>query len=176
MFNRCSAYLIAVFFLSIHCTVAVAGSIYDVPTTWVDDQNQQVTLADWKGSPVFITMAYSTCRKTCFLSLKKLEEFQAVMDEKKQSVEIIIVSYDPKNDTPKTWSAYRKQHGINRKNWHFLTGNEVSTKRLSRMLGLADYWSYDGHILHDFKISIVDGLGNITKQVDWHDLNSSNLL
>jgi protein SCO1/2 len=133
---------------------AMAGdsSLYNAKIKWTDDNGQSVTLDQWKGKPVFITMAYSTCRKICSVTLKKLEEFQALLDHEKREAEIVVVSFDPKNDTPPVWTEYRKQHGLQRKNWHFLTGTDRDTQRFSRLLGLGDFWSYDGHILHDFRI------------------------
>jgi protein SCO1/2 len=147
------------------------ASLYNARIKWTEDNGQTVTLDQWKGKPVFITMAYSSCRKICSVTLKKLEEFQALLDEKKQTAEIVVVSYDPKNDTPQVWSEYRHQHGLNRKNWHFLTGTERDTQRFARLLGLGEFWSYDGHILHDFRISILDPYGAIERQVEWQDLS-----
>jgi protein SCO1 len=151
------------------------NSLYNLAARWTDDSGKSVSLNEWKGKPVIITMAYSTCRKTCSITLRKLEVLQAALDRNKQDAEIVIVSYDPKNDTPRTWSEYRKQRGLQRNNWHFLTGDRQGTTSLSRMLGLADFWSYDGHILHDFKISVLNRSGVIEKQIGWQDLNVNNV-
>lgn len=151
------------------------ASLFDLNSKWTEDSGAQVSMERWKGKPILITMAYSTCRKTCYLSLKKLEQFQSELDQKKLDAEIVIVSYDPKNDTPETWAEYRNTRSLHRKNWHFLTGNEQGTKQLSRFLGLADFWSYGGHILHDFKIAVVDADGVITKQVDWKSLQVGSI-
>jgi protein SCO1 len=157
--------------LSTQAAEFAPDSLYSVPMRWIEDSGRAVSLADWQGNTVLITMAYSTCRKTCSVTLRKLEELQAVLDRKNQRAEFIIVSYDPKNDTPQTWAAYRKQHGLARANWHFLTGNQENTKKLASMLGLGSYWSYEEHILHDFGISILNGAGGITKQIGWRSMS-----
>jgi protein SCO1/2 len=152
------------------------GSLYGSAMQWTEDSGKVVSLDQWKGRTVIISMAYSTCRRTCSATFKKLEELQAALDLRKQEAEIVLVSYDPKNDTPETWAQYRRQRGLNRKNWHFLSGSERDTKQLSRLLGLADFWSYDGHVLHDFKISILNPVGVIIKQLAWQDLNIRDIL
>ena len=158
--------------------VAWAGdaSLYDLPLKWTDDHGQTVGMEQWRGKAVLMSMGYTSCRKTCSVTLKKLEEFQAVLDQKKQDVEVVIVSFDPRNDTPESWAAYRKQHGLNRGNWHFLSGSERDTRRLSQFLGLSDFWSLEGHILHDFKISVLGKSGQIAQQIDWQDLKKPDLL
>ncbi len=151
------------------------GSLYNLPVTWTDDAGKSVSLAQWKGKLVIITMAYSACPRMCAVTLKKLEEFQAALDRKNQAAEIVIVSYDPKNDTPQKWSQYRKQRKLQRANWHFLTGDRPGTIALAGMLGLSNFWSEEGHIFHDFKISVLNAAGVIEKQIGWKDLNTKNV-
>ncbi|MET3133983.1 protein SCO1/2 [Oxalobacteraceae bacterium GrIS 1.11] len=146
-------------------------SLYAQATHWTDDSGKTVTLDQWRGRPVLMTMAYSTCRRTCSLTLKQLEILQTGADRAGRAIDIVVVSYDPKNDTPVSWASYRRARGLSRTNWHFLTGGEGDTKRLSHWLGLADFWSLEDHIMHDFKISVLDADGNIVRQLGWQDLN-----
>ncbi len=154
---------------------AAGTSLYAPAMHWTEDTGQVVSLDQWRGKLVLITMAYSTCRRTCTVTLKKLEQLQLDLDKQKRPVEIVIVSYDPKNDTPQTWAQYRQERHLNRANWHFLTGNEKDTKQLSHLLGLADFWSYDGHVLHDFKITILNPGGEATRHIGWEDLHVRNI-
>lgn len=143
--------------------------------SWTGDDGQAIKLENLKGHPVLITMAYSTCRKTCTVTLRQLEEFQLEADAQRKDVEIVVVSYDPKNDTPETWANYRKQRRLNRNNWHFLTGKEADTRRLAQWLGLGDYWSLGTHVLHDFKISLLDTNGTMIKQIGWQELHVKDI-
>lgn len=155
---------------------AGSASLYDLPMKWTDDTGKTLSMDQWRGKTVIISMGYTSCRKTCPVTLTQLEAFQTVVDQRKQDVEFVIVSYDPRNDTPESWARYRKQRGLNRPNWHFLSGSEKDTKRLSQFLGLADFWSIEDHVLHDFKISILGKTGAIVRQVQWQDLKRSDLL
>lgn len=134
----------------------------------MDDSGKTVFLSNWKGKNVVMSMAYSTCKKFCPLTIRQLLAIQKRYDEQKIDAEFIVISYDPSNDTPQSWEEYRKLHNITRSNWHFLTGNQESTKIVSQLLGM-DYWLYDEHVMHNFKIVRLNALGEIDKTLDWND-------
>lgn len=167
-----SLVLLISFSLSQHGIAASAESvslspIYQMTATWTDDSGKAVSIANWKGKTVVMSMAYSTCRKFCPLTLARLLEIQKLYDSRKIDAEFIIISYDPINDTWQNWAEYRKTHGLFRNNWHFLTGYQESTKIVSQLLGM-DYWLYDEHVMHDFKIVRLNARGDIDKTLDWN--------
>ena len=45
-------------------------------------------------------------------------------------IDFMIVSLDPKNDTPEAWQQYRISREVDRSNWHLLTGSEATTKAI----------------------------------------------
>ncbi len=147
--------------------------LYQLPVTWTDDKGKTVSLANWKGKTVVMSMAYSTCRKFCPLTLARLLEIQKLYDSRKVDAEFVIISYDPINDTWQNWAEYRKAHDLYRDNWHFLTGNQESTKIVSQVLGM-DYWFYDEHVMHNFKIVRLNGRGDIDKTLDWNSQDELN--
>ncbi|HEY7643008.1 MAG TPA: SCO family protein [Steroidobacteraceae bacterium] len=147
--------------------VAEARSLYAEPWKWIDDSGEQVALSRWRGSEVLLTMAYSSCRATCALTLRTLESMQRDADARGRAVEIIVVSYDPHTDTPEVWSEYRRRRHLDRTNWHFLSGTPQFTAQLASTLGLGDFWSADRHIVHDFRIVQLDGDGRIRRDVRW---------
>lgn len=144
----------------------VLTPLYQTPITWTDDQGHSVSLDNWQGKYTIITMAYGSCRKFCPLTLSRLMEIQQLFDKRKVEAEFIIISYDPINDTWKSWAEYRKVHHLERTNWHFLTGSQEDTKTISQMLGM-DFWLYDDHIMHNFKIIRLSPDGNIEKTLNW---------
>lgn len=149
---------------------AAESSIYQLTDTWIDDNGKPVLISDWKGKRVVMSMAYSTCRKFCPLTIRQLLAIQKLYDNQKIDAEFIIISYDPTNDTWQSWQEYRKTHNLNRDNWHFLTGSQNSTKMLSQLLGM-DYWLYDEHVMHNFKIVRLNEIGEIDKTLNWDSQN-----
>ncbi|MGZ4955209.1 MAG: SCO family protein [Methylobacter sp.] len=152
--------------LSVASQEAVLASIYRLPMNWTDDQGKLVSLDKWQGKPVIISMAYSTCRKFCPLTLLRLAEIQRLYDKRMIDAEFVVISYDPTGDTWQSWAEYRKTHGLHRNNWHFLTGSPEDTKTISQLLGM-DYWLYDDHVMHNFKIVRLNPNGEIERTLDW---------
>ena len=136
------------------------------PPKWTDDTGRQMSLPDLRGRTVIITMAYSSCRRTCSTTMLRLQEIQRILDAKGKSADFVIVSYDPETDDPQTWSQYRKNRDLTRPNWHFLTGSKADTRRIAGLLGL-DFWSYDNHILHDFNILVLNAAGVLDRQIGY---------
>jgi protein SCO1/2 len=140
------------------------SDLYRVPLRWIDDAGRDVALAAWQGRPVILTMAYSSCRRTCSTTLLKLQEIQRVLDAKGRTAEFVIVSYDAEGDDPRAWAQYRQSRNLTRKNWHFLTGNKADTRRFARLLGF-DYWLMESHVVHEFKILVLDGNVAVNRQI-----------
>jgi protein SCO1/2 len=137
-------------------------SFYTVPYPFINDRAQTVHLSEWRGKPLILTMEYSNCRFMCTTTFSKLKAIQAAADQQKLQIDFMIVSLDPKNDTPQAWRQYRISRGVDRSNWYLLTGTEATTKEFADLMGIK-YWYMDDHILHDFKIVRLNAKGEIEK-------------
>jgi cytochrome oxidase Cu insertion factor (SCO1/SenC/PrrC family) len=151
--------------MSVLSQEAVLAPLYQSPIKWTDDQGKPVSLSQWQGKQVIITMAYSTCRKTCPLTLAKLLQIQHVLDQRKLEAEIVVISYDP-IDTWQNWAEYRNAHNLHRNNWHFLIGSPENTKTVAQLLGM-DYWLYDEHVMHNYTIVRLGPNGDVVKTLGW---------
>jgi protein SCO1/2 len=154
---------------SVPAAELTGSSLYSQPWTWTEDSGRQVSLSAWRGQLVFLSMAYSSCRNTCAMTFHTLDLLQSRLDRDGRVAQMVVVSYDPKNDTAAAWAAFRRRRHLERPNWHFLSGDPQTTRRLARALGLGDFWSADKHVLHDFRIVLLDGDGRIAKTLRWND-------
>ena len=159
-----SAALIGAAFWSAAC---VAG-VLDVGGVWVEDDGKTVSLSDWQGRYTVLTMSTGACRKICTTTLRRMEELQAIADQRHLSLDFLVIGLDPRSDTPKAWREFRVQRKLTRENWHFLGGDDDRTRRIAAMLGIS-YWFYDEHLLHDFKIVLVAPDGKIQRALAWSD-------
>ncbi|HTN93517.1 MAG TPA: SCO family protein [Gallionella sp.] len=150
-------------------------SIYDVPYNFINDSNETVHLSKWRGKPIILTMEYSECRFMCTTTFYKMKAVQAAADKKKMNIDFVVVSLDPKNETPQTWHQYRISSDLDRSNWHLLIGSEANTQHLADLLGIR-YWYMDEHILHDFKIVRLNAKGEIVKSIVNYDDEPDSLL
>lgn len=147
---------------------ADAFSVYRLSVPFTDDRGRRVTLQEWSGRPAIVTMEYANCRFVCSITLQRLKDVQAAADRADRHYDFIVLSLDPRNDTPEAWTRYRKTRELDRDNWRFLTAAAADTPGLARKLGVR-YWLYDGHIMHDFRLLRLSASGEVVKVMDSYD-------
>jgi cytochrome oxidase Cu insertion factor (SCO1/SenC/PrrC family) len=122
-----------------------------LPPSWQDDRGATLELPALHAERIFVTMAYTACHRICPLTMATLTEIQRDLDARGVSAEFLVVSYDPVNDDSLAWRQYRLRHGLERGNWHFLSGTPADTERFARLLGF-EFWRDGEHVMHDFRI------------------------
>ncbi len=115
-----------------------------------DENGKTVKLGDYFGQkkPVLITMLQLTCDQVCSAQFGAMEAaFQdpAFNFTPGQEFTVLTVSIDPKESPMIAKDAKEEQlknMGIAgaEKGWHFLTGDEKSTKELAKTLGIKYIW------------------------------------
>ena len=125
--------------------------------TWTDENGKSLELSQFKDHPLVMTMIYTNCRKTCpNLTLAKLKELQAELNQRNQKAEFIIVTLDPDQDTPEVMANFKKHMKLDFGNWHFLRASQDQTRHFAREIKMENYWTMDDHIVHDFRIVYFD--------------------
>ena len=147
---------------------ADTGNIHRLRQPLVSDQGKTVHFQDWRGKPLILAMEYANCRFICSITLQRLRDVQAAADRAGIAYDFLVVSLDPKNDTPAAWRRYRKSRELDRANWTFLTASEKDTPIIARQLGVR-YWWYDEHIMHDFRLLRVDAQGEVVGVMETYD-------
>ena len=138
-----------------------AAAVFDaLPQQWRDDKGDSFDLQGLRGQPVITTMAYAECHRICPMTIQQLRLLQRRCDELGVAAQFVIVGYDPETDDAAAWHHYRRTHGLNRSNWHFLVGSPQSVKQFARALGF-EFWKVDDHVMHDSRIVYLDGRGGV---------------
>jgi protein SCO1/2 len=125
-----------------------------------DDLGRETRLAQFHGRPIVLTMAYTTCRRVCPTTMVRLGQMQRELEARGRIVEFVIVGYDPDGDDPAAWHQYRLHNGLQRENWHFLTGTRTSVAQFAQTFGF-EFWKYDQHVMHDRRIVVLDRNGTL---------------
>jgi protein SCO1/2 len=133
-------------------------SLGDLPQGWHDDRARDLALTGLRGHRVVLTMAYAACHRLCPTTMDEFKRMQRAVDARGEIVDFVIVGYDPKNDSPAVWHQYRLSRGLNRDNWHFLSGSQTDTEQLAHRLGFP-FWTYDEHVMHEPRAVIFDTSG-----------------
>jgi protein SCO1/2 len=85
---------------------------------------QLVNIDSYKGKAVLVTFLYTNCPDICPLIASNLGVAQTLMSgATKSKVQMIAVSVDPRNDTPKAVAAFLASHGLTGK-MQYLIGSK----------------------------------------------------
>lgn len=170
--------LIGALFFTIFTTSALCApptekaSLYDLPIQFSTDSGKKVKLEDWKGRSLVVTMTYTSCEFACPRMVQSLKKLQKLFDEKKRDADFLVISFDPGNDTVSALGKYRKKTELGYKNWTFLTGTETDTRKIAMVLGIRYNKNPEsGVISHDNKILLINGKGEIEKELVGLNIN-----
>ncbi|MCU1331386.1 MAG: SCO1/SenC family protein [Candidatus Angelobacter sp.] len=107
----------------------------------VTHHNQKVKLYDdlLKDKIVVLNLMYVDCQGVCPTITTNLKRVQKILKEQiNHEVFIYSMTLKPEEDNPAKLREYVKMHGINDKNWTFLTGKPDEVDMLRHILGFAD--------------------------------------
>lgn len=92
-----------------------------------------------KDKIVILQMMYADCQGVCPTITANLKRVQKLLKEEiNHDIFFYSLTIKPEQDTPAKMKEYAKMHGIQDKNWLFLTGNPVEMDRLRHSIGFSD--------------------------------------
>ncbi|GMR01548.1 MAG: hypothetical protein BMS9Abin19_0945 [Gammaproteobacteria bacterium] len=134
--------------------------------TFTNADGEQVTLNDFRGKPLVISMVYTSCYQVCPMTTRHLskvvEKARDALGE--NSFSVAVIGFDTKVDTPDAMQYFANKQGISQKNWHLLSINEQALEALSKDLGFLYYQTSSGYD-HLIQATIVDADGKVYRQV-----------
>jgi protein SCO1/2 len=152
-------------------------------TPLVEESGRAVTLGDYFGKkPVILLFVYYECPMLCTLELNGLvRNLKLLSMSAGTEFEIVTVSIDP-TETFKL-ASIKKRGYIKRYNrpgaetgWHFLTGTEAATKRLTGVAGFK--YAYDSRskqYAHPAGLIVATPRGRLARYIYGIDFPASNL-
>ena len=165
----------AVLMLGTGIAPAAAQDLYRGKAVWLDDQSAPFALDALRSHATVLTMAYGACRRICSTSLRLMENLQALADQRGLALNFVVLGLDPAQDKPVDWAAFRAERRLTRANWHFLSGDDAAIRGMAQRLGV-NYWRYDEHVMHDFKIALLSPEGRLLRAMSRFDQPLASLL
>jgi protein SCO1/2 len=129
---------------------------------WKDERAQTVTLGQWRGSPVVLTMFYRSCEARCSPTVERLKKVEEAFRRQGAHPHFVLVTLDPRNDTPARLRAFKKSRHLPDQSWHLLSGDGAQTRQLVRLLDFKVAGD-DGHFEHETKVFVFDAEGALKK-------------
>ncbi|MDH5572010.1 MAG: SCO family protein [Gammaproteobacteria bacterium] len=133
---------------------------------FTNEHSQALSMADFRGKPLVISMIYTSCYKICPMTVRHLssvvEKARAAIGS--DSFSVAIIGFDTQNDNPLAMQYFANKQGISDKGWNILSADDKTIKALTEELGFVYFASPNGFD-HLVQATIVDGSGKIYRQV-----------
>jgi protein SCO1/2 len=146
--------------------VPVGGAVPDFELT--DHRGARVSLASLRGQVLVITFIYTRCPLPdyCPLMLTNLKSLATRFAPRLgRDVSLLVVTFDPKFDTPDVLRAYARLHAADTPGWHFLTGPPADITRVCEAFGL-EFWPEEGLLTHSLQTAVLDRTGLLAGTIE----------
>jgi protein SCO1/2 len=140
-------------------------SIYNLTSSWTNQDGQRVSLESLRGTPAVVAMGYTRCKDICPMIVA---DMVAIEDRAKASslngVHYAFFSLDSDIDTPEQLTAYAKDRGLDLGDWVLFNGDDKAVRELAAALGVRYRRDASGGFDHSAIITILDAQGRISAQ------------
>ncbi|MFH6935195.1 SCO family protein [Flavobacterium sp. FlaQc-30] len=112
-------------------------SIYNLPSKWTTQDGKDIELKSLKGNVLVMVMIYTSCKAACPRLVADMRDIESKLNKStKQHVKLILVSIDPKTDTPKKLKDFAIANKMNQDPWLFLRSSEENTREFAAVLAV----------------------------------------
>lgn len=151
------------------------GSVYDLASSWTDQQGRAVQLADLKGRPRVVAMFFSQCTFACPRITADLKRLEAGLSESQRArVGFVLVSFDVRRDDPAALRDFAQRMDLPGERWTLLHGGEDEVRELAAVLGVRYRPEGDG-FAHANIITLLDAEGRLVAQREGLDSSLEGL-
>ena len=138
--------------------------------TLVDMSGSSLSLRDYRGKPLVISLVYTACSSVCPLTTQHVIE--AVTEAGRvfgpDRFAVLTVGFDARNDTPARLTQFASIQGIKLPNWRVASADAATIEALLGDLGFS-YRAVAGGFDHLTQTTIVDREGKVYRHVYGED-------
>ncbi len=139
-------------------------SLYQLNSAWTNDAGSSVALTTLRGRPVLIAMFFASCEYACPVLVNDLKRLEAALpDDVRGNVQMVLVTFDTKRDTPPALRAFRERMALGAQ-WTLLTSTPSSVQELAMLLGVKFKQDNRGQFAHSNLITVLNPEGEIAHQ------------
>lgn len=137
-------------------------SVYQLHMELTLQDGSRAPLQRLRGHPVLVTMFYASCDGVCPLLAFTLRRMEAALPAaERDGLQVLMVSFDPKRDTPEALRTFGKLHQIDRSSWLLARADESDVRNLAAVLGIRYRELTGGVFSHSAVITLLDADGVI---------------
>jgi len=152
-------------------------SIYNLPSQWTTQDGKNIELKSLKGNILVMVMIYTSCKAACPRLVADMRDIEKKLDLKtKKNVKLILVSIDPKTDTPQKLKAFAIANNMNQNPWIFLRSTEDNTREFAAVLAVNYKQISPMEFSHSNIISVFNPDGELVFQQEGLGVNNSETI
>ncbi|MCI2228111.1 SCO family protein [Polaribacter sp. MSW13] len=140
-------------------------SIFNLTSKWNTEEGKSIMLKDLKGKTLVMVMIYTTCKAACPRLAADMRNIEAkVSKEYKEDVNYVLISIDPKTDTPQKLKTFAIENFMDGEQWTFLQGTESGVREFSNVLSVKYKQISPLDFSHSNIISVFNPQGELVHQ------------
>lgn len=146
---------------------ALSGdSLYQLESTWRDQNGAVQPLRALAGKPVVAAMIYTSCEFACPLIVRDMLAIQNALggggDGAQHAAQFVLFSFDPARDTPAAMRDYAAQKSLPAPRWRLLASDDDATLELAVALGVRFQPVGGGDFAHSNIVFVLGCGGEVT--------------
>lgn len=152
-------------------------SIFQLASVWEDQNGKKLQLKELQGNVLVIVMIYTSCKTACPILVADMKDLKTKVNAPYDAnLRYILVSIDPKTDTPKRLKEFALQNKMNGQQWLLLRGSEESTREFANVLAVKYTAISPVDFSHSNIISVFDKNGVMQSQTEGLALNNNSII
>ena len=137
-------------------------SVYHLPVALTDQDGKAFQLAEERGTPIVVSMFYTSCQFTCPMLIEALRaDEQKLTPEERARLKVLLVSFDPDRDTVPVLRKTADAHGVDGSRWSLARADAASVRKLAALLGIQYKAIGNGDFNHTAALILLDADGEI---------------
>ena len=126
----------------------------------LNQDNQRFDSTQLRGKIVVVNFIFTTCTDVCPIFTANLAQLQRKLNDRYGSALFFVsITTDPEVDSTQQLKAYANRHGVDLKNWAFLTGAEAQLKPVWNGFSVRVIKKGRGLVQHTSLTTVIDRQG-----------------
>ncbi|WP_435133624.1 SCO family protein [Formosa sp. A9] len=140
-------------------------SIFNLTSEWNTEEGKQIQLRDLKGKTLVMVMIYTSCKAACPRLVADMRNIETkIPDNKIDQLNFVLISIDPKTDTPERLKSFAIENYMDDPHWTFLQGTETGVREFANVLAVKYKQISPIDFSHSNIISVFNSQGELMHQ------------
>ena len=142
-------------------------SVYQLPLQLVDQDGRRFPWASRRGKAQVVAMFYTSCQYICPLIVDSGKGVEKALDPAARArLGILLVSMDPKRDTPAALTAVARKRKLDTRHWTLASPPANDVRAVAGVLGVRYRALADGEFNHTSALLLLDAEGRILARTE----------